>query len=579
MSYVHTRGKACKGCNKCIFKCPTGANEAFFEAEEGKVFIKEGYCISCGECLAICDHKARDYYDDTEVFFQEIEKGEQISVVIAPAAQFNFAELKRLIGYLKQIGVNAVYDVSFGADICTWAHVKVIKEDEVTSVIAQPCPVVVSFVEKYHPDLIGYLSPIQSPVICIATYLKKYLGVTDKIMFLSPCIGKKRECSSEHTNEVLDYNVTFSKFTDELERRNIDITACKEAEFDMVEGSLGFAFPRPGGLSENIKYHLEKEVWIKQIEGIFNIERYFKEYLDDIDDGNPVPLIIDALNCEYGCNLGTGSKKHVRQNEVDYVINRRKIELNRDSSKKLMNYFDKKLNILDFYRGYTNRSKEYEKRKDIDLEKAYLSLGKISEEDRNINCFCCGYGNCHEFVYDLALGHNDKNNCRHYLLNKFKKLSFRDELTGLNNRYSYQKTVNELEKNHPGFLMILYADINGLKEANDTKGHSYGDELILSCAAILRKVFGERVYRVGGDEFIVLDPCDNDEQFAYRKKKLRNFIDQEKELKVSVGVSKSYTSADLQEKMKEADTAMYNAKKAYYQSLGKADRRKNQLNK
>ncbi len=573
MSFVHTKGKFCKGCNKCIFKCPTGANEAFFEAEEGKVFIKEGYCISCGECLSICDHGARDYYDDTKRFFADIEKGEQISVVIAPAAQFNMKELNQLIGYLKQLGVKGVYDVSFGADICTWAHVRAIEEDEISTLIAQPCPVVVSYVEKFYPDLIEYLSPIQSPVICLSTYLKKYLGNRERIMFLSPCVGKRRECMSEHTGGVLEYNVTFAKFLKELKNREINLEKCPSSEFDIVKGSLGFAFPRPGGLSENIKYHLNQDVWIKQIEGIFNIKHYFEEYIADIEEGKPVPLIVDALNCEYGCNLGTGTTKDARINEIDFVINRRKLNLNKDESQKLMKYFDRKLNIIDFYRNYTDRSKEYKKRRDIDLEKAYISLGKITTEDRNINCFCCGYGNCKDFVHDLALGHNDKNNCRHYLLNKFKKLSCRDELTGLNNRYSYQRKVEEVKLEHPGFLIVIYVDINGLKEANDTKGHSYGDELILTCATILKKVFGERIYRVGGDEFVVLDPCENEEKFLSQINQLTHLLHQEEDLKVSVGVSQSYSSEDLEDKMREADQAMYDAKRAYYQTLGEQDRR------
>ncbi len=569
ISYVVTNESDCAGCNKCIFKCPTGANEAFFEADDGKVFIKHGFCISCGECIEICDHGARGYFDDMDRFFKDLEAGEQISVVIAPSAKFHFKDIGNLIGYLKSIGVNKIYDVSLGADICVWGHLRAIEKKNLTSIIAQPCPVVVSYIEKYKAELISKLSPVHSPVACLGIYLKKYLGVTDKIMFLSPCIGKKRECSSTQTKKVLEYNVTFKKLADYINKKNIDLTSYNSSTFDSMEGSIGFTFPRPGGLSENIKYHLGEDVWIKHIEGIHNIDNYFNEYIEDLAEGKAVPLIIDALNCQQGCNFGTGANKDVRQNEIDYQLNKAKSKITKENTHKLMKHFDDSFDLNDFLRGYTDRSVDYKKDETVDLEQAFLSLGKITYEDRNVNCFSCGYGNCNDFAYDLAIGSNDKNNCKHYLLNKFKKLSLYDDLTTLNNRYSFNLALKRLSKNHTGFVGIVYIDINGLKEANDTYGHSYGDTLIISCANILSKVFYEKVYRVGGDEFVVLQDNTNSEEFT----KMLNILDimfkSEDKLIVSVGSAISYSSMDLEHKMNIADQEMYRAKEEYYKSVGR----------
>ncbi len=573
ISFVHTKESYCMGCNKCIFKCPTGANEAFFEAGAGKVFIKNGFCISCGECISICDHGARDFIDDTKEFYNDLKNGENISVVIAPAAKFNFASLEKIIGYFKSLGVKNVYDVSFGADICTWAHVKVIKERNLTGVIAQPCPVVVSYIEKYRASLINKLSPVQSPVICVATYLKKYLGIKDKIMFLSPCIGKKRECISENTNDMLDYNMSFIKFEEYLKQNNIDLNTFPEEKFDNMEGSLGFAFPRPGGLSENIKYHLGEDTWIKKIEGIHNISNYFDECIEDVKNNKPIPLIIDALNCEHGCNFGTGTHKLARHNEIDYVTNKNISNLKRENSEKLMNYFSETFDVNDFIREYKDRSFHYKKDENVDMEKAFISLGKITKDDREINCFSCGYGNCYDFVYDLATGHNDKNNCRHYLLNKFKKLSLLDDLTGLKNRYSFSLAVKDLTKFHPDIIGIAYVDINGLKQANDIYGHNYGDEMIIDCANSLKKVFLDKVYRIGGDEFIILDDEITESSFNKKLSILTNLIDKNKDLVVSIGYSFSYNSSQFEAKREEADQRMYKAKQKFYEEKRLTDRR------
>ncbi len=572
-SYIHTKNNKCLGCNKCIFACPTNANEAFFEAEQCKVSIKHGFCVSCGECLSICDHGARDYVDDTEDFMKCLKNGEDLSVIIAPAAKFNFANTKKLIGYLKSMGAKNVYDVSFGADICTWAHIKAVKEHGLKNIISQPCPVVVSFIEKYHPALIDRLSPIQSPAICVATYLKKYIGANEKIAFISPCVGKKREITSEFTNDMISYNVTFRKLVSYLNDDNVDLESFEEKPFDNMQGSIGFTFSRPGGLNENIKYHLGENIWIKQVEGTKKLGNYLKEYINDMNSGQPIPFIVDALNCEDGCNNGTGSLKSAKLNKIDYIINEEKITVSKSESNELMRYFDETLNIEHFYRQYSDKSHEYKKDPDVDLEMAYLSLGKITKEDRNVNCFACGYGSCREFVYNLATGHNDKNNCKHYLLNKFRRLSFVDELTGILNRYSFA-TATDLLKNHPGFVGVAYVDINGLKQANDNFGHSFGDELIITCANLLKEVFGNDVYRVGGDEFVVIAQSLTEKVFEERIAQLKQKLNEQEHLKASVGIAKSYCAEDLKEKMEEADAAMYEDKQLYYAAMGGANRRR-----
>ena len=98
--------------------------------------------------------------------------------------------------------------MSFGADITTWVYIKYIKETGQTGLISQPCPAIVNYIEHYQPMLIKQLMPIQSPMICEAIYLKKYQGIKEDLVFLSPCIAKKDEIADANTNGVVKYNVT-----------------------------------------------------------------------------------------------------------------------------------------------------------------------------------------------------------------------------------------------------------------------------------------------------------------------------------------------------------------------------------
>lgn len=109
----------CTGCNKCVRDCPVLiANVA---TDAGKVTVDSEKCIACGACFDACEHNAREYQDDTKSFFTALEAGKKISVILAPAFLANYPhEYKKVLGYLKEKGVNHIYSVSFGADITTW---------------------------------------------------------------------------------------------------------------------------------------------------------------------------------------------------------------------------------------------------------------------------------------------------------------------------------------------------------------------------------------------------------------------------------------------------------------------------
>jgi len=419
---ITTDEQACFGCNKCIAKCPVNANIAYEYNGENKVKVDQVKCIHCGECIDICDHGARKFVDDTERFFADLKNGVSISVIVAPAIRFNFSNYKKLHDYLKSLGVKLIYDVSFGADITTWACLKAIKEFKLDSIIAQPCPVVVNFIQKYRPGLMKSLAPIHSPMMCTDIYLAKYKGVKDKMAFLSPCIGKIDEINEKNTDGLINYNVTYAKLEQYLLANKVNLSNYKETDFDDIGCGIGLTFSRPGGLRENVDFHTNGSAWVRQIEGPLHAYHYLDEYSKRVDAGKERPLLVDILNCSYGCNLGTGTSKGISIDDIDYEMNKLKQEkLHQQNKRKLFKkgyslfgFFDKQLRLSDFARRYEDKSKEKNVVMDTNLEDIFNQMHKTTDESRKVNCYACGFGNCVEFASAVSQGINHVNNCIDY---------------------------------------------------------------------------------------------------------------------------------------------------------------------
>lgn len=87
-------------------------------------------------------------------------------------------------------------------------------------------------------------------------------------------------------------------------------------------------------------------------------------------------------------------------------------------------------------------------------------------------------------------------------------LAYRDALTGTKNKTAYQEAVQQLEMQiqtgRPEFALVVL-DINGLKQINDSYGHDFGDLLIMNACKLICNTFKRSpVYRIGGDEFVVI---------------------------------------------------------------------------
>lgn len=458
---IKTKKEKCTGCNKCIMACPIKyTNNVEIIDNERRIEVDESRCIACGKCLKACDHDARKYIDDLDKLIEDLRNGEKISIIVAPSFVPNKHDIyKKVFGYFKNLGVNLIYDVSFGADITAWGYVKYFKNSKTQDyLISQPCPTIVNYIEKYTPNLIKNLIPIQSPAMCTAIYLKKYKNFTDKIAFISPCIAKKSEIEKESNIGLIDYNITFENLFSYFDINNIDLMNYPEVDFDNNQNGLGVRFSKIGGLNENLLYHLS-ELKIKQIDGPEKVFDYLNFLNKGFSSGNYD--LIDILNCSNGCNVGTAACKENYNQEIpveieDEILGDKRLKIQNDlpinfeEYDKLFEDFNNTLNLEDFYAAYTNRSNDIKfiHPNEDEFEKAFIALKKYDEESRKINCYSCGYKTCKDMAIAIHNNYNIPSSCHQY--NK-KELEIQKDLS------DYIRTILEyLTKS------IIVADENGI---------------------------------------------------------------------------------------------------------------------
>ena len=469
MSIIGLKEEKCVGCNACVKVCPAGdANIAHTDAEGNlRIQIDNGKCIKCGACIKACSHDARYFEDDIDQFLKDLQEGKEVAVLAAPAIKIAFdGNWRHVLQWLRNKGVKAIYDTSFGADICTWAHLRYLEQHPDAKVISQPCAAVVNYIQCHKPSLLSHLSPIHSPMLCIAIYVRKILGFKGKIAAISPCIAKIDEFRE---TGVIDYNVTMAHLKKYFEKNKIDLPKVKiysEFEFDEHQGLEGAIYSKPGGLMKNLLIH-NPELEVVTSEGTDKLYRDLDTY--EKEKSRWLPTVFDVLNCENGCNGGpaTGvnyncfSMNDTMHDVERYARRLRKANTSKKGVDKQFAAFDKTLNLNDFVRTYKSKYSESVKVSEADIERAYRSLGKETDMEKNFDCHACGYKSCRDMAIALAKGINERENCHQYMMKSIyserkKVTSINEEVLRMNNELVevFGNLSENIEKVHDEAVVI-----------------------------------------------------------------------------------------------------------------------------
>ncbi len=494
LQLVTTIREKCRRCYTCVRECPAKAIQIL----DGQASVIQTRCIGCGNCVTVCSQNAKQVLsgiEDTE----ELLAGEApVAAIVAPSypAEFTECDTAGLVGALRDLGFAQVHEVSFGADLVAAEYVRLLEQDDARH-IATTCPAVVSYVRKYHPDILDSLAPIVSPMLATARVLHQKYGPELKIVFIGPCIAKKGEARYEQFNGEVHAALTYVELRALLAARGVSLSGRGADDFDPPHGSLGALFPITRGMLQAA--NLDEDLLsgdIVSADGRQNLV----EAITDFEHGDTEARLLDILCCE-GCIMGAGfsceEPVFKRRSDVSRETRARQDDFDMAAWEAAVSEFAG----VDLARTFQPFDQRFDDMPTgVQVEEILGRMNKSGPEDE-LDCGACGYESCRAHAVAIWQGLAEVEMCLPYSVEELRRAV--DELQETN--YSLETTKEALVKseklasmgqlaagiahevNNPLGILLLHANLL-LEDCEDDTQEAEDVKLIVDQANRCKKI-------------------------------------------------------------------------------------------
>ena len=412
---IETISEKCRRCYGCVRECPARA----IKVENGQARVIPERCVGCGNCYRACALHAKKVLDGKAPVERFLAETDRLKVaLLAPSytAVPKDYDPARIVGALRRLGFDKVCNVAFGADLNARLYAKLRKYSPTRPVISVTCPAAVYLIQKFAPELVPHLAPIASPMVMMARVVRELWGPDIRVVFIGPCIGKKKEAHDPVTESAVDEALTFIELEEMFNARGIVPAETPESDTDGPQPGLGQLFPDQDGLLKSADI---REGALDNCIVTANGRRRCIWVLEELLRDRFRPDFVDLLMCE-GCINGPAMISHHslfwrKQRIVDHARQRVR-NLDPKAWEEVVTEW---LGKIDTSRKFTTLAVVDEEVPEADLVAVLRRMRKFKPEDE-LNCGACGYPTCREKAAAVCRGIAEIEMCLPFIVDELE---------------------------------------------------------------------------------------------------------------------------------------------------------------
>ncbi len=406
MSYLDFKPASCKNCYKCLRECPVKA----IRITNHQAKIIDERCILCGTCTGVCPQNAKIVHSESEVVENLLKSGDKIVASVAPSfvSSFGVNDFSVMQIALGKLGFAYSEETAVGANLVVEEYKKLLKEGKYKNFITSACPSVNRLIQEYYPNALPYLANVDSPMLAHAKLLKKQFP-TAKIVFIGPCIAKKKEAAE---SGIIDAVLTYEDLKGLFEKNKINLT--QTAKLSVSKQGVGENKAKFFPISRGIIKSFDELPLGYEYVAIDGVQKCM-DILESVDTLSGMFLELNA--CEYACVKGPCSLTSAEG----------AIKANADIRKYATKGGDKWLTVdgrgIDISQFYPRIKPLGSAFTEKDIKAVLAQTGKFKKEDE-LNCGACGYRTCREKAWAVLNGFAESDMCVPYMRDRAETMSY-----------------------------------------------------------------------------------------------------------------------------------------------------------